>query len=1061
MSTSTLAAAVNDLVKSGRPVTSQIGAILARYLSTEDHGLVSSLPGGLVDWDLRPIFEALDPGAAETGRMMDFFALSIRESNARVPVDEDRLNYGVKPAQSPIDDFAVVAVEYLVRRHYGKSETWRSEVLDLLLQASDRMDVGPLQLAKLSIAGGGTLLPFGWRDDDDSDGAAMYRRNCPPVDTGSFDPLEQRIWALGDDDMTDLLNLYHEAPDGRFSDRAFPTTMLQGALARLRSAPFIAYLDGIDCTEKTNCSVAWSKVLLATEEFDQRAVAYAAMAPPRERFSILRLLHESRGEAHADLAREAALVPKVMVGGGGLEWLSKFFPEDATACLLDALDHSRDLSGASHSMEDVFRAAAICWDAGGERAFTKFAGLTYEQLPAPRHHTGHSMYADAMSGLLAVPELPTAADPGKLLERMVKSIGASEADGKTKNEILGGLWEVVSEQRPELFVEELWSVMENKLKSLRDMGIAGLKKAVGATAVPRAAELLGAKRADVRIAAADFLGALGDPVAQPALQAALGSETSDKVRAAMQKALESCGVALPVATEPRECSLEELEAMCEKDAKKLKLPKGDWLDLAALPPLPTTSGEPLSELGLTFLIAKQAKHKTIEPTPDVVPLLAHFDRAATTDFALALFEKWLASPQVAADRWVLVLVGVLADKRGISVLKAPIQSWADNSRHKMAEYAAQAIALIPGDEALTILDGLANRYRSKYKNIGRACREALEAAALARGVSLDDLADLIVPDFGFDADRQRTFTWDDGELIAVMGPDSKFSWINPETDKETKAMPAATPDEVKTEVKALNKLLRESIKGQTARLELCLVRQRRWTVARWQELFEVNPLLQSFAARLVWGVYDEEGLLQRTFRRYPNGILADAGGEMVELENVAGFVGIIHPLELDDEALSAWREHLGRMKVKPPFPQLDRPVARLDPQHGNRKEIGVADKVCLSYGTFRSRAEKRGWQRGSVVDAGGISSYCKVFPGAGVEVYLFTEDIYIGCDPMDPMTLGVAYFAKAGSVEVGSYTYDEPGSGDDPRVLSFGQVPPVVYSETISDLEAIVEGQAS
>ena len=68
-------------------------------------------------------------------------------------------------------------------------------------------------------------------------------------------------------------------------------------------------------------------------------------------------------------------------------------------------------------------------------------------------------------------------------------------------------------------------------------------------------------------------------------------------------------------------------------------------------PLPTTSGVPLSELGLRFLIAKQAKHKTIDPTPDVVPMLAHFDRAATTEFALALFDQWLASPQVAADRW--------------------------------------------------------------------------------------------------------------------------------------------------------------------------------------------------------------------------------------------------------------------------------------------------------------------------------------------------------------------------------------------------------------------------
>jgi hypothetical protein len=168
---------------------------------------------------------------------------------------------------------------------------------------------------------------------------------------------------------------------------------------------------------------------------------------------------------------------------------------------------------------------------------------------------------------------------------------------------------------------------------------------------------------------------------------------------------------------------------------------------------------------------------------------------------------------------------------------------------------------------------------------------------------------------------------------------------------------------------------------------------------------------------------------------------------------------MVHPLELDDAALVLWREHLGRFKIKPPFRQLDRPVARLDPLHGNRKQIGFTNGVDISCGTFRSRAEKRGWVRGSVVDAGGINSYYKVFPGAGVDVYLTTEHFWIGMDPMESLSLGPAFFAKAGSVEVGSYIYDEPNDSDDPRVLRFDQVPPVVYSETISDLEAITEGK--
>ena len=166
-------------------------------------------------------------------------------------------------------------------------------------------------------------------------------------------------------------------------------------------------------------------------------------------------------------------------------------------------------------------------------------------------------------------------------------------------------------------------------------------------------------------------------------------------------------------------------------------------------------------------------------------------------------------------------------------------------------------------------------------------------------------------------------------------------------------------------------------------------------------------------------------------------------------------IGMVHPLELDAAALDAWRAHLTRFKVKAPFPQIDRPVELLDPLHGNRRSITLTEKKSVSAGTFRSRAEKRGWARGSVIDAGGISSYYKLYPGAGVEVILPTENFWVGCDPMETIELGAAYFVKAESVERGSYVYNEP-EPDDPRVMRFDAVPAVVWSETISDLKAIV-----
>lgn len=489
--------------------------------------------------------------------------------------------------------------------------------------------------------------------------------------------------------------------------------------------------------------------------------------------------------------------------------------------------------------------------------------------------------------------------------------------------------------------------------------------------------------------------------------------------------------------------------------KNQRRPIVKLFDLSSLPLLRRRDGTTMSEAAAWFLIEKQKNHREVERAPEVSDLLELLDPKGNTGFAMSVLNGFLDSDQKASDRWALAVAGMLGDSQVIHPLLSRIQGWCDHSRCKLAEYAAQAICLLPGNEPLMVLDTLSNRYRSKFKNVGRACAEAFTAAATARGITPDELGDLVVPDFGFDSEGIRRFDWDGGGVSAELGADFKLTWFDPETDKNWKSLPANAPDEVKTEVKTLGKLLRETVKGQTTRLDMALVRQRRWPVARWRELFENHPLLRSFASGLVWGVYDSSGKLLRTFRRYANGILADASGTMEELPETDSSIGMVHPLELDPPLVDAWRAHLSRMKVKPPFSQLDRPVELMDPLHANRREISLTKERKLSAGTFRSRAEKRGWVRGSVVDAGGIASYYKLYPGAGVEVNLPTDNFWIGCDPMETIELGAACFAKAGTIERGSYIYNEPAP-DDPRVLRFDQVPVVVYSETLADLKAII-----
>ncbi len=186
--------------------------------------------------------------------------------------------------------------------------------------------------------------------------------------------------------------------------------------------------------------------------------------------------------------------------------------------------------------------------------------------------------------------------------------------------------------------------------------------------------------------------------------------------------------------------------------------------------------------------------------------------------------------------------------------------------------------------------------------------------------------------------------------------------------------------------------------------------------------------------------------------------LTDASDEEFVLP-AWGSVGMVHPLELDEATRTAWQTHLAEYEVTPPFPQLERPVVRVRDDRRNVKIAKDLEGTPLNAMTFKGRAEKLGWSRGSVNDAGEIDTYRKSFPSVGVEAFLDLEGFYIGIGMMDEIKLGDAYFVEAGSVKVGSYVYDNPSDASDPRLIRFGDVPPVVFSEIMGDLARIAGRQ--
>lgn len=134
---------------------------------------------------------------------------------------------------------------------------------------------------------------------------------------------------------------------------------------------------------------------------------------------------------------------------------------------------------------------------------------------------------------------------------------------------------------------------------------------------------------------------------------------------------------------------------------------------------------------------------------------------------------------------------------------------------------------------------------------------------------------------------------------------------------------------------------------------------------------------------------------------------------------------------------------------------MDRPVIRATAEQAPMTMLEDFSGQSINGMTFRGRAERLGWSRGSVCDAGGIQAYHKLFPTAGVEAFILLMGMFVGMDVNDEIELGSLFFVKAGSVRISSYEYDEPDTPSDPRLIPLGEVPPVVFSETMGAMKRI------
>lgn len=557
---------------------------------------------------------------------------------------------------------------------------------------------------------------------------------------------------------------------------------------------------------------------------------------------------------------------------------------------------------------------------------------------------------------------------------------------------------------------------------------------------PEYTELLKSRKAADRILAATVLGRLGDAGTQ-ALQQALETEKNAKVTDAIQNALGA-------AAKPPVTGTEEL---VQNTLKSNRLKKIQWLLDVPLPKVCTkgdtgVSGEELLQ-AMLIVHSELGRIGKCDAAEQIAEILDARDLERAAD---EVFERWIAAGAPAKQKWVLAFSAVYGGEPVCRKLIRAINDWPQNARGAIACDGVKALTLSSAPGALLAVDAISRKF--KFRQVKTAAAAALDSAAQELGITVEELADRIVPDLGFDPEGKRVFDYGKRSFTVRLTPSLELE-ITADSGKKVKNLPAPgkTDDEQKAgdayeQFKAMKKQIRSAVTTQKARMESALASLRCWDTDRWKALFVGNPIMHQFAISLVWGVY-RDGVLTDTFRYMEDGSFNTVDEEEYELLEGAS-IGLVHPVELSEDLLSGWKQQLEDYEVIQSIQQLDRPVYTLTPELENCRELELFGGKKLNGLSLAGKLTGQGWYRGSVVDGGAFYTFWREDLSLGMGVELRFSGSFIG-DENEDVTVYDAVFYKSGTVTRGSYNYDAP---KEEHIFPLNRIPARYYSEIIQQL---------
>jgi len=363
---------------------------------------------------------------------------------------------------------------------------------------------------------------------------------------------------------------------------------------------------------------------------------------------------------------------------------------------------------------------------------------------------------------------------------------------------------------------------------------------------------------------------------------------------------------------------------------------------------------------------------------------------------------------------------------------------------KAANAAVHALSRMRSEAALGQIARLATKVTVKATL--KELNAALDARAVALGLTRDEIEELAVPAYGLVGVGRRVDTFGDASAeLTVVGGATSVAW-RAANGRIVKSVPAAVragyAEELK-EFRAAAKDIDRMLTAQAERLDRQLLARRVWPLAPWRERYLDHPMVGTLARRLIWLVGDEPC-------GYLDGALCGPDDKPVNPAPDAT-VRLWHPIGRDPDEVVAWRAWLDRHRVTQPFKQAHREIYPLTPAEEQTRVYSnrFAGHVLRQH-QFHALAAIRGWDdRLRLMVDDDIPPPTRELPQWGLRAEFWVEGIG---DEWEIDTTESGTFLRITTDQVRFYR-GNAGSADP---LPLAEIPPLVLSEVLRDVDLFV-----